>query len=203
MNFVINLLRIITAIIAPISAFVLTILSAIKVSKAEGSLPEDGQHCLRCGEVRKGAEGSFYYTENLGNARERFAKRQLIPGDAPILGPELYFVCDQCARRYIRNEMLQMVLMVLPYPLYLYLIIPFFAENGIFANFLIETLLVVLSVGGLISAFDLFRAIRSGETPLAEGRDCVAIHKRKTALGKKFSYYTRTGISHIKKKMNP
>jgi len=198
MDFVINLIRIITAIIVPIFAVVFTALTALKVGKAKGTLPEEGGHCLRCGEPKKGAEGQFYYTENLGNARERFAKRQLIPGNAPILGSETYFVCDKCAYRYIRNEILQMVLMVLSYPLYLYFIIPVFAENGVFANFLIETLLVVLSVGGFISAFDLYRAVRSGETPLAEARDRVAIHERKTALGKKFSYYTRMGFSHLK-----
>jgi len=198
MDFMINLIRIITAIITPTFVVGFTALTAIKIVKTEGDLPEEGQQCLRCGESKKGAEGRFFYTENLGNARERIAKRQLIPGNAPILGSESYFVCDKCAYRYIRNEILQMVLMVLPYPLYLYFIIPTFAENGVFANFLIETLLVVLSVGGFFSALDLYRAVHSSKTPLAEARDRVAIHERKTALGKKFSYYTRMGISHIK-----
>ncbi len=198
MDLVINLLRILTAVVAPIVVIVFILMTAIKVSKAKGALPEEGQNCLRCGESRKGAEGQLYYTEPPGSLSGRNSKRRLIPGSTPILGNETHFICDQCVFRYVRNEIFQMILMVLPYPLYLFLFIPRFAENGVFANFLVETLLIVLSIGGLISAINLLRAVRMGGSLLIEVRDRVAIHERKNSLGKKFYYYTRTGALHLK-----
>jgi hypothetical protein len=199
MDIVNNLIRILTVVIAPIIAIVFAILTAVKVAKDRGMPPEEEQHCLRCEGSGTGAEGHFYFTENIGSPRERSFRRQSASGDILIMGDESYFICDRCAFRYIRNEIIQLILMVLSYPFYLYVIVPMFAEQGVFANFLIETLLVVLSISGFISAVDLYRAVQLGESPLAEARDRVVIQERKQALGKKFSYYTRLGISQLKK----
>lgn len=199
MALIIDIIRILTAVAVPVLATVLSILTLLQVRKEQGSAPEAGQTCLRCSASHKGGMGEFHYSESIGNARERAAREQLKPQDTQILGSETHFICDRCAQRAIRNEIFQIFLMILPYPLYLYVILPAFAENGIFANFLIETLLVVLSVAGATSAYDLFRAVRVGSTPLTEARDRVAINQRKQALGKKFSYYTRMGSTHLQK----
>ena len=199
MRFFINIIRILIAVAAPVLAVVLAALTLRKARQAQGHAPEEDQACLRCGETRPGASGQFHYTESIGNARERAAQKQLTPGDTPILGSETHFVCDPCAQRFIRLEVIQILLMVLPYPLYLYVIIPLFSGTRFFGNFLIETLLVVLSLAGATAAFDLYRAVRSGNTPLTEARDRVAINQRKKTLGKKFSYYTRTGTTHLQK----
>lgn len=111
--------------------------------------------------------------------------------DIQILGSESHFVCNHCAHHYIRNEILQHILMVIAYPIYLYLFIPIFGGNGVFADFLIQTLLVVLSVAGTTSALTQYFAVSQGEDPLSEARDHVAINERKNILGKKFSYYSR------------
>jgi hypothetical protein len=66
------------------------------------------------------------------------------------------------------------------------------------SNYLIEGLLVIFVLGGLIAAFDLFRAVRSGETPLAETRDRVAINARMPVIGKQYNYFTRIGTLFIK-----
>ncbi len=84
--------------------------------------------------------------------------------------------------------------MVLSYPLYLYVILPNVAPDGLFASVGVEIILIILSLSGLIAAMDLYRAIRQGSTALDEGRDRVAIGKRRRQLGKKFSYYTRSGM---------
>jgi hypothetical protein len=186
-------------VVAPTLAVIFSILSLIKTRQGQGSPPEEGQACLRCGEARQGAPGKFHYTESIGNARERAAQKQLTPQDTPILGSETHFICDRCAQRFIRNEIFQILLMVLPYPLYLYVITPLLAEVANFSNFLIETVLMVLSVAGATAAFDLYRAARLGEAPLAEARDRVAINQRKKALGKKFSYYSRMGTTQLQK----
>ena len=199
MNFIITLIRILTAVAAPLLAIVLAVLTLLKTRKIRGHDAEEGQACLRCGQTRSGDSGQFHYTESIGNARERAAQKQLTPRDTPILGSETHFICDPCAQRFIRLEVVQILLMALPYPLYLYVIIPLFPGSGIFANFLIETLLVVLSLAGATAAFDLYRAVRMGRTPLTEARDRVAINQRKKTLGKKFSYYTRMGTTHLQK----
>lgn len=198
MDFILTIIRILTAIAAPVAAVTLVILTLFQLRHTAGDEPEEGQNCLRCSQSRQGGEGQFHYSESIGNARERATKKQFTPKDTPILGSETHYICDHCARRIIRNEIIQLVLMVLPYPLYLYVIIPVFARNGIFANFLIETLLVVLSVAGLTAAFDLYRAVRNGPSPLAEARDRVAIGERKSILGKKFSYYSRMGAKQLR-----
>jgi hypothetical protein len=199
MDVVIKILRVLTAVIVPVTGVALTLLTVIKVTQDKGKLPEEGRRCLRCGHAGKGGQGWFSYTENIGSARRRPVKQQLISGDKIILGSESYFICDRCAFRYSRNEILQFILMLIPYPIYLYLVVPMFTEKGIFAGFLIETLLAVLSIGGFISALDLYRAVRFGASPLSEARDHVAIQERKKALGKNFSYYTRIKISHLEK----
>ncbi|MFW5713710.1 MAG: hypothetical protein ACOCYU_03485 [Brevefilum sp.] len=199
MNIIISIIRILTAIVAPVTAIVLCVLTLLKTRQDQGHQPDEGQACLRCGQERQGAEGQFHYTESIGNARERAARKQLAPQDTPILGSENHFICDHCAQRFVRNEIFQILLMLLPYPLYLYVITPLFAENGIFSNFLIETLLVVLSVAGATAAFDLYRAVGVGRAPLTEARDRVAINHRKKTLGKKFSYYTRMGTTQLQK----
>ena len=199
MSLIIDIITILTAVVAPALALIFSILSLIKTRQGQGSPPEEGQACLRCGETRPGAPGQFHYAESIGNARERAAQKQLTPKDTPILGSETHFICDRCAQRFIRNEIFQILLMVLPYPLYLYVITPLLAEVANFSNFLIETVLMVLSVAGATAAFDLYRAARMGEAPLAEARDRVAINQRKKALGKKFSYYSRMGTIQLKK----
>lgn len=196
MSLILNIFRGLTAIIAPLTAVILTALTLIAVNKQEGDQPQEEQNCIRCGESRKGAKGTFQFTENNSSTRPRAASKQLTPSDNPILGSESHFVCDTCTRRNIRNEIIQHILMVIPYPIYLYVIIPLFLNNGNFASFLIETLLVVLSVAGVSAAFELYRSIQKGETPLAEARDRVVIRQRKNALGKKFTYYTRLDRAH-------
>lgn len=198
-HWIIDIITILTAVVAPALAIVLSVLTLLKSHQVHGTPPEDGQACLCCGHSRTGAGGQFHYTESIGNARERAAQKQLNLKDTPILGSETHFVCDRCARRFIWLEILQILLMVLPYPLYLYVIVQPLPGNGNSSNILIETLLVVLVLGGLTAAFDLYRAARRGTTPLAEARDRVAIKQRKKALGKKFSYYTRMGQKQIQK----
>ena len=164
----------------------------------KGDAPEEDETCLRCGKSDLGGEGQFHYAESVGSPRDRAAKQQLALSSTPLLGSESHFICDRCARRFIRNETFQVILLSLPYPIYLYIILPLFAEDGVFANFLIETLLIVISLAAFTSAFDLFRGIRTGDTPLAEARDRVAIGKRRAFLAKKLSYYTRIGVTHWK-----
>jgi hypothetical protein len=199
MDVVIFLIRILTAVVAPIATIVFAILTAVTVAKDKGIPPGGDRHCLRCEGSGLGAEAHFHFTETLSSLRDRSVSRRPTPNGISVLGDETHFICDRCAFRYIRNEIIQLILMVLSYPFYLYVIVPMFAEQGVFANFLIETLLVVLSISGFISAMDLYRAVQLGESPLAEARDRVAINERKNALGKKFNYYTRIGLSRLKK----
>ena len=196
MNLILNIFRGLTAIIAPLTAVILDVLTLTAANHEQGDQAREEQKCIRCGESRKGARGTFQYTENNSNTRPRAASKQLTPSENPILGSESHFVCDHCAHRNIRNEVFQHILMVIPYPMYLYVIIPLFLNNGNFASFLIETLLVVLSVAGVSAAFELYRAVQKGETPLAEARDRVVIRQRKNTLGKKFTYYTRSDRAH-------
>ena len=197
MGHLLTAIRILTAIAAPLAAIILLILTQLKLRGVKGESPEEGETCLRCGKAEPGDIAQFHYSESVGSPRDRAAQKQLTLTATPILGSETHFVCDSCAKKYVRNETIQIVLLSLPYPLYLYVIIPLFVKDGVFANFLIETLLVVVSVAAFTSAYDLFRAVRNGATPLAEARDRVAIGQRRTLLGKKFSYYTRIGASHL------
>lgn len=191
MSLILNVFRGLTAIIIPLGTFFLIALSLTTINQDEGDLPQGEEKCIRCGQTRKGAKGKFQYTESKGNGQPGAGSMQLTPSDTPILGSESHFVCDHCARRNIRSEMIQIILMVTPYPLYLYVIIPSYANGGVFAGFLIETLLVVLSVAGVSAAFGLYRAVHTCETSLAEARDRVAISQRRNTFGKKFRFYTR------------
>ena len=197
MSYLLTIIRVVTAIIAPLAAITLLILAHLKLRGVAGEAPEENETCLRCGKAEPGDIAQFHYSESVGSPRDRAAKKQLTLAATPLLGSETHFICDSCAKWFIRSETIQIILLLLPYPLYLYVIIPLFAKDGVFANFLIETLLVVISVAAFTSAFDLFRAVRNGETPLAEARDRVAVGQRRAFLGKKFSYYTRIGASHL------
>lgn len=197
-----SIIRLVTSILMPIGAIVLSYLTIRQAKQGHGDLPANGQVCHRCGHSRDGALGEFHYTESVGSPRQQMAKGQSILKESSILGSESHFICDHCAQRYLWFEILQHVLVVLPYPLYLYVIIPLFLNSGTFANFLIETLLLLFSLAGAASAWDLHRAVRMGETPLAEARDRVAIRERKSKMGKDFSYFTRTAMRYVKKSSN-
>lgn len=197
-NFI-TVTRFLTAIGAPLVALGMCILTLIRTNQERGGKPEEGQHCLQCGESRRGDLGKFTYSENKGNPRQIAIQSQLRPDSEKVIGSETHFICDRCTRRFLRNEMLQIVLMVLPYPLYLYVILPLLADAGIFANFLIETFLVILVLAGTTAAYDLFRSARDGETSLAEARDRVAINERKNELGKKYTYTTRMGKTRLRR----
>jgi len=198
MALVFNILRIATAILLPLGTIILAQLAVLHIRRGEGDSPLGDEQCIQCQLARPGAVGQFHYSAPIAHRQPRAAKNQLNLPSTPILGSETHFVCDHCARKYIITHIIQLVLMVLVYPLYLYAFIPLFAKNGVFAGILIETLLVVVSVAGLTSAFDLYRAITTGETPLAEARDRVAISKRKNSLGKRYVYFTRAGAAHLK-----
>jgi hypothetical protein len=199
MNIILTIIRGLMAIISPLATLVFIALILRQTQGVAGAPPAEGESCLRCGGSQPGGEGQFQFTEGVGNARERAAKPKYGAEKTPILGSESHFICDDCARHFLRSEISQILLLVLPYPIYLYILVPLIFPNGIFASFLIETLLVVLSISGLISALDLFRAIRQGETPYDEARDKVAINERRGLLGKKLSYYSRMGIRQINK----
>lgn len=201
MNFMLPIFHTITAILIPIGTVALAILMTVKIQKSVGGkAPNDDTVCLRCQQPHQGDQGQFQYCKSSKAARRRDIRGSQAAENSPILGSESYFVCDRCARRFLYNEMLQQLVMVLAYPIYLYVIIPLFAENGIFANFLIETLLLVLSLAGGISAYELYRAVSVGKTPLTEARDRVAINRRRLVLGKKFSYTTQFGASQQENK---
>ena len=199
MDIILAIIRGLTAIVAPLATVVLIVLTLRQIHGSTGAPPADDESCLRCGSNQPGAEGQFHFTEAVGNARERAANPQYGSEKTPILGSETHFICDKCARRFLRNEIVQMLLLVLPYPIYLYILVPLFFPNGVFASFLVETLLVVLSVSGLVSALDIYRAIRQSTTPFDEARDKVAIIVRRSFLGKKLSYYSRMGIKQVNK----
>lgn len=191
MTLLLTIIQILTAIIAPTATIVLAGLIIFHTtSNQDKSIPSEGI-CLRCGKSRKGAKGHFKYSANKDSSQKNQTSKNTEKEDNPILGTESHFVCNHCAHRYIRNEILQHILMVIAYPIYLYLFIPIFGRNGVFADFLIQTLLIVLSVAGTTSAVNQYFAVYKGEGPLSEARDHVAINERKDFLGKKFGYYSR------------
>lgn len=189
------IIRFITAILMPISAVVLSYLT-FRYTK-HGDLKGQVQSCYRCGQSREAAKGEFHYTENIGSPRKQLARGQSVVTEESILGSESHFVCDHCAQRYLRVEILQQVLVVIPYPLYLFVIVPFFLNAS--PNVLIEIFLLIFSLAGAASALNLYRAVRMGETPLAEARDRVAIQERKKSLGKDYSFFTRTAMRYYEK----
>ncbi|QRN82974.1 hypothetical protein JR338_11240 [Chloroflexota bacterium] len=187
------------AVASPLAVIVFTMLTVAKLGRTSGEPASEGETCLRCGKNQPGGEGHFHYTEPVGNARERAAKQQFSADSTPILGSETYFVCDKCARSYLWGQVLQHLLIVLSYPLYLYVILPLVVPDGFIASVGVEIILIILSLSGLIAALDIYRAVRQGSTALDEGRDRVAIGKRRRQLGKKFSYYTRSGMGQLHK----
>jgi hypothetical protein len=197
MDIILTIIRLLTAVVSPLATLAFIILIMAQLRGATGRPPAEDETCLRCGASLSGGEGQFHFAESVGNARERAATQQYGAAKNPILGSETHFVCDGCARRYLRNEIAQMIALALPYPLFLYVLLPLLFPGGIFASFLIETLLIVLSVSGLIAAYDLYRAVRNGQTPLDEARDRVAIGVRRDSLGKKLSYYSRNGLRQL------
>lgn len=197
MELLLTILRFLLAASIPLAAIILTALTAARLRDAAGAPAAEGEACLHCGKALPGGKGQFHFTEPIGNARERAAKKQFSAEANPILGSETHFICDSCARRYLRNEMLQHLLFVLPYPVYLYALLPIFSPTGFFASFGIEILLIILSIAGLIAALDLYRAVRFASTPLDEARDRVAIGERRNYLGKSLSYYSRRGIKNL------
>ncbi|MFN2302342.1 MAG: hypothetical protein ACK2TV_01290 [Anaerolineales bacterium] len=198
MNIFLTIVRITAAILIPLLGFILAFLAFKMIKGKQGWEPEEDQRCLRCGLSRIGAHGTFHYLQDEGNAHNNPNLNQRIYIRPKFVLTEKHFICDYCAQRYLRNEALQGLFMVILYPVY-YVILQIFKEYGITANFLIEILLIVLSLTGITSIFELFRAIRSENAPLAEARDRVAIVHRKKHLGKKFRYFTRSGTTQLKK----
>jgi hypothetical protein len=91
------------------------------------------------------------------------------------------------------------MLLAVLYPVYLFVIVPFLIKNILFTHVLLEILLLLLSMAGGASAWDLYQAVKAEKLPLAEARDCVAIRGRKKQLGPGLSYFTRVGMHHLKK----
>lgn len=192
MEIFLTLIQILTAIIAPMATIILAGLIIFRTKwHQHESLISDGI-CLRCSRSQKGAEGHFYYSIHKITSSEKQTSKNTEVDHIPILDSESHFVCNTCAYRHLCNEMLQHTLMVIVYPIYLFLVVPIFGGDGIFADFLIQTLLVVLSVAGSTSALNLYFAVSRMKDPLSEARDQVAIMERKNILGKNFSYYSRT-----------
>ena len=196
------IIRFITSIIMPISALVLSYRTLRIIKQGQGDLAAANQACHRCGQSREGEKGEFRYTENLGSPRQQMARGKSIITEESILGSESHFICNRCAHRFMYLEILQQVLVVIPYPLYLFVIVPLILNNGATTNFLIEIFLLVFSLAGTASAWNLYRAVLMGETPLAEARDRVAIQERKKTLGKGYSYFTRTAMRYYEKSSN-
>jgi hypothetical protein len=193
-----DLIRFFFAILAPSIALILVIRSLLHTRRVSGKAPQEDQPCIRCGQHNPGDIGQFLYSKAPGKLFRRSLMIQKLHKDAPILDSESHFVCNRCAHRQIALEILQIGVMLLPYPVYLYVILPLLAPSGGKSIFLIEALLVIFVLGGLIAAFGLFRAVRSGETPLSETRDRVAITVRMPVIGKHYNYFTRIGTLFLK-----
>ena len=191
MDILLTIFRLLMAVAAPLAIIILTALTAIRLRGTAGAPAAEGKSCLRCGKHQPGGEGQFHYTKPIGNARERASQKQFSAN--PILGSESHFVCDHCAHRFLRGEMLQHLLLALPYPIYLFILQPLVAPAGFLTGFLFETLMVMLSLSGVIAALDLYRAVPQ----MDEARDRVAIGERRKMLGTKLSYYTRRGKKQI------
>lgn len=194
-----TLFRLITAVLTPLCAVILTIITLRQVRQDSGTENTDSLTCYRCGQDRQGAEGEFTYAERIGSPRQLVKNKAPLMPDTSTLKSESHFICDRCANGYLHTEMLVQTLMAVGYPLYRFVIIPVFAHNEMPVNVLLEGLLVVLTIGGMASAYDLYRVVKTGDTPLAEARDQVAIRTRKPTLGKGFSYFTRIGTGYLKK----
>jgi hypothetical protein len=199
MNDFLQMIRILMALLMPIGALVFSYLTLRRAKEAHIGVASEVQPCMRCGQARAGAHGDFTYAEKITSPRERVRKEQPYMPETVILGSESHFVCDVCTRRFLRNEVILHMLLAVPYPAYLFVIVPNFINNLLFPHVLLEILLLLVSVAGGTLAFDLFRSVSVGETPLAEARDCVAIAGRKKQLGSGLSYFTQGGMRHLKK----
>lgn len=198
-NTLMTLFRLITAGLIPLSAVILTVMTLRQIIHGTPSDNADHLTCHRCRQIRQGAAGEFIYAKSMGSLRQRMKNKAPLKPETTALGSESHFICDRCASGYLHTEMLFQTLMALAYPVYLFVVIPVFLNNGQPANVLVEAFLVVLTIAGTASAYDLYRAVRTGDTPLAEARDRVAIRRRKPTLGKGFSYFTRIGMRYLKK----
>ncbi len=194
MNILTTIFRSVAAILLPISALWLTLLTLRRARVADQAGQAAAQTCARCDQSRPGADGVFAYSKNTDSVRTRMKDSQAFTESVSLEGPEAHFICDHCARRYLHGELILQVLAVLPYPVVLIVI---FIHP--FSNFLLMIALALLSFAGAVSAVNLYRAVLAGATPLAEARDRAAIHLRKRDLGKNLSYYTRTGMRQLKK----
>ena len=199
MNISLQIIRILIAFLMLISALAFSYLALRRVKGDHNDTVSDVQPCLRCGQTREGAQGEFIYTKKITGPRERVRKEQPYMPETVILGRESHFVCDVCARRYLRNEALLHILLAVPYPAYLIVIVSVFVNDMRFTHILLEILLLMLSMAGGASAWERYRAVNTEETPLAEARDCVAIRGRKKQLGPGLRYFTRGGMRHLKK----
>ena len=199
MNISLQLIRILLAFLIPISAITFSYLTLYRAKHEHSDVKSEVQPCLQCGQTRMGALGEFTYCEKITSPRERVRKEQPYMPETTILGAESHFVCDVCARGYLRNEVLLHVLLAVPYPVYLFVVMPIFIKNPLFPSVLLEILLLLLSMAGGALALDLFRSVGVGGTSLAEARDRVAIRGRKKQLGTGLSYFTRGGMRHLKK----
>ncbi|MBW6466276.1 MAG: hypothetical protein K0B06_07225 [Brevefilum sp.] len=193
-----QIIRILSALLMPIGALFFSCQTLRRAKEAHPGVVSEVEPCLRCGGARAGAHGEFTYTKKITSPRERVRKEQPYMPQTSVLGAESHFVCDVCARRYLRGEALVHVLLAVSYPVYLFVIVPVFVDAMLFPHVLLEILLLLLSVAGGASALDLFRSVRAGETPLAEARDRVAIQGRKKQLGTSLSYFTRSDRRHLK-----
>jgi hypothetical protein len=199
MNVLLTIIRALTAVLMPISAIAFSYLTLYRAKNEHSDVKPEVQPCLQCGQTRVGALGEFTYCEKVTSPRERVRKEQPYMPETAILGAESHFVCDVCARGYLRNEVLLHVLLAVAYPVYLFVVMPIFIKNLLFPYVLLEILLLLLSMAGGALAIDLFRSVGAGGTSLAEARDRVAIRGRKKQLGSGLSYFTRGGMRHLKK----
>jgi hypothetical protein len=199
MNVFLQIVRILVALLMPISAIAFSYQTLRRVKGEPTDVVLAVQPCLQCRKTREGANGEFTYTKKIGSPRERVRKEQPYLLETTVLGGESHFVCDVCARRYLRNEALLLILLAIPYPVFLFVIVPIFVDDTLFTHALLEIVLLLLSVAGGALAVDLYRAVGAGETPLAEARDRVAIQGRKKQLGSGLSYFTRCGMRYLKK----
>jgi len=198
MNALILLLRVIVAVLMPLAAVVFSCLALRMARQSPPGIHTADLTCLQCGRSRPGAPGTFTYTRGIDRLRRQMRKKQPPVLEPKIAETETHFICDPCTRRYLQQEILLQILIMLPYPIYALAIKAFSHQNGRAPNILLEAFLIVLAIAGVLAALNLYRASRLGETPLADIRDRVAIQVRKKSLGKDISYYTRTGIQNLK-----
>ena len=198
MNLFLNLLRLVIGVGMPI----LTIVFSYQAHRIAQQDQNEGRLvdgiCLKCHRSQKGDQAIFAYTKNPQNPRQGMKQKHLPQAETTLQGTETHHVCSPCAERYVRHEIILQTLMVLPYPL-VRGITALMPNSAVSSNFLLEIYLMVFSIAGAVSAWHLHRALRAGETPLAEIRDRVAIQVRKDFLGKNFGYYTRAGMRYLNK----